>query len=331
MMPTPHVSSVSPRYAIAGGRVALFGSDLFANGALPHVRIGSAAARVVFATSSEIDVIVAAGESGVLPVSVGDEPTETVLRVGVPLATGLHQVDNPACDAAGNVFVTYSGTRGQQVPVSIFRIVRDGAKQSFSSAVTNPTSLAFGPDGALYVSSRFEGAVYRLGDDGSAEVFASDLGVACGLCFAPDGMLYVGDRSGTVFAVSTDGTARALATLPASVAAFHLAIGPDALYVTGPTLSTRDPVYRVSFDGSVSEFQTGFGRPQGMAFSPDGVLHVVEALAGVSGLYRVIPGFEPELLAVGPRLVGVAFAPQGDLILASSDTLYRLPHVRLSA
>ncbi len=35
-----------------------------------------------------------------------------------------------------------------------------------------------------------------------------------------------------------------------------------------------------------STLPSPLGRPQGLAFSPDGVLHVVDALAGASGLYR---------------------------------------------
>ena len=47
--------------------------------------------------------------------------------------------------------------------------------------------------------------------------------------------------------------ATTLASLPASVAAFHLAWGPDAaLYVTGPTLSPYDVLYRVTSDGTVT-------------------------------------------------------------------------------
>ena len=89
------------------------------------------------------------------------------------------------------------------------------------------------------MSSRFEGTVFRLNADGTAEAFASDLGVACGLAFAPDGTLYVGDRTGTIFTVDRSGQATPFATLPPSVAAFHLALGPDgALYVSAPTLST---------------------------------------------------------------------------------------------
>ena len=162
--------------------------------------------------------------------------------------------------------------------------------------------------------------------DGSAEPFAHDLGVACGLAFAPDGILFVGDRSGTIFRVDPGGHATTFATLPASVAAFHLAIGPDrSLYVTGPTLSSYDPLYRIDPDGTITTAYARFGRPQGLAFDANGALYVVEALAGASGLYRVSAEKDPELVLAGPGLVGVAFDPGGNIVVASNETAYRLP------
>lgn len=324
-MPIPRVSSISPTCTITGGRIAIHGSDFLADGLVPEVRVGSGVARVVFASPTQLDVIVSTAESGHVPVEVAGAGAERSVVVGAPVATGLHQVDSPVFDTAGNLYLTYSGTRGQQVPVSIFRVAPGGARESFSSNVTNPTSLALSPDGVLYVSSRLEGAVYRLTENGSAEVFAADLGIACGLAFAPDGSLFVGDRSGTIFEVTRQGKTRVFATLPASVAAFHLAIGAEGLYVTGPTLSARDVVYRITFAGEVAVRHSGFGRPQGLAFSPGGVLHIVEALAGASGVYRVRDGRPPELLVGGPRLVGLAFSPDGGLLLCSSDTAYQFP------
>jgi sugar lactone lactonase YvrE len=178
----------------------------------------------------------------------------------------------------------------------------------------------------LFVSSRFEGTVYRVADDGSTEPFANDLGVACGLAFAEDGTLFVGDRSGTIFAVDHHGRATTFASLPASVAAFHLAFGPDrALYVTGPTLSSYDSLYRIDGSGKVTATYSGFGRPQGLAFDASGSLFVVEALAGMSGVYRLRDSGPPELVLSGPGLVGLAFDPHGGLVVCSNDTAYRLP------
>ncbi len=327
-MPTPRIISVTPAHTITGGRITIHGSDLPVGYTMPAVHVGDDAARIVFASPTEVSLVVTTGGSGRLPVRIDGVEEAGVVDVAAPIATGLHQVDNPVFDRAGHLFVTYSGTRGQQVPVSIFRVTPGGTRESFSSQITNPTSMAIGPDGDLYVSSRFEGAVYRLEADGSAEVFAADLGIACGLAFAPDGTLFVGDRSGTIFEVSRSGHARTFATLPASVAAFHLALGGDGLYVTGPTLSARDVVYRISLSGEVSSFHTGFGRPQGLAFAPDGVLHIVEALAGVSGLYRLHDG-EPELVVSGPGLVGLAFGPAGEIALCSGDTAYRVERLDL--
>src|SRR5262249_7199861 len=157
---------------------------------------------------------------------------------------------------------TYSGTRGQQVPVSIFRVRPDGTRETFSSGIVNPTSMAIDQQGRMYVSSRFEGSVYRVTPDGSAEVFATDLGVACGLAFAPDGTLFVGDRTGTIFRVDRGGHATTFASLPSSVAAFHLALSPEgSLFVSAPSMSSHDSIYRIDRDGDVSIAYPGFGRP----------------------------------------------------------------------
>jgi sugar lactone lactonase YvrE len=325
----PRVTAIHPRRAIEGGRINLEGSGFPVDIAVPEVHIGDLRARVVYASPSRLGAVVPAGlDDGRAPVRIApfDAAGGTAfVEIAVPFATGLHQVDNPVFDRAGNLFVTYSGARGQQVPVSIFRVRPNGTREPFSSGIVNPTSMAIDPQGRLYVSSRFEGIVYRVQPDGSAEEFAHDLGVACGLAFAPDGSLFVGDRSGTIFRVDAEGRATTFASLQASVAAFHLAIAPDGdLYVTGPTLSSYDPLYRIDASGSVAVASGRFGRPQGLAFDPSGTLFVVEALAGSSGLYRVPPDGEPELVLAGPGLVGVAFDSSGTLVVSSNDTAYRL-------
>jgi sugar lactone lactonase YvrE len=321
------ITAIHPLCAIEGGRVVIEGAEFPVDDPiLPEVRIGDARARIVFAAPTRLIVIVPEGlEGGRATVRVGGGSGVTAfVDIAAPFATGLHQVDNPVFDREGNLYVTYSGTRGQQVPVSIFRVRPNGTRETFSSGIVNPTSMAIDPEGRLYVSSRFEGTVYRVAVDGSVEPFATDLGVACGLTFAPDGTLFVGDRSGTIFRVDRSGHAATFASLPPSVAAFHLAIGPDlTLYVTGPTLSSYDSLYRIDADGAVTTRYAAFGRPQGLAFDARGALHVVEALAGSSGLYRVPPKGDPEMVLAGPSLVGVAFDGRGALVVSSNDTAYR--------
>jgi sugar lactone lactonase YvrE len=175
------------------------------------------------------------------------------------------------------------------------------------------------------VSSRFDGSVHRVDPDGTVSVFATDLGVACGIAFGPDGALYVGDRSGSVLRLE-HGRARLFATLPGSVAAFHLAFAPDgALFVTAPTLSTRDGIYRITSSGEATVFYESFGRPQGLAFDADGALYVVEALAGASGVFRFRAGEQmPEQVVTGGAMIGIAFDPDGGLVLASGETVYRI-------
>ena len=252
--------------------------------------------------------------------------TTLYARVGSLLATGLHQVDNPVFGADGHLYVTYSGTRGQEATVSIFKIGGNGAREPFVHALVNPTSMAVGPDGHLYVSSRFDGRVYRVFDDGQYEVMAANLGVACGLAFGADGSLYVGDRGGTIFKIDRTGRTERFATIPSSIAAFHLAMSPDGhLYVSAPTLASYDSVRKIDPDGRVETLKIPFGRPQGLAFDPKGVLHIVEALAGSSGVYAIRPDRDPELVVAGAGLVGVAFTSNGQMVVASGDSVYSFP------
>src|SRR5438128_4786065 len=169
------VAAVRPRWAIESGRITVEGSEFpIDQPQLPKVHVGDAPARVVYASSTRIAALVPPGlEGGRTPVRIdgvnGDAPVVAVVDIAPPFATGLHQVDNPVFDRDGNLYLTYSGTRGQQVPVSIFRVRPNGTREPFSSGIVNPTSMAIDPQGRLHVSSRFEGTVYRVADDGSTE------------------------------------------------------------------------------------------------------------------------------------------------------------------
>jgi hypothetical protein len=258
-----------------------------------------------------------------VPIRLGEGDPIAQLDVGVEWASGLHQVDNPAFDRDGNLYATFSGARGQPVPISVFRVRPGATPEPVASGIANATSLAFDPFGDLCVSSRFDGAVYRIARDGTIEKIASDLGVACGLAFAPDGTMFVGDRTGTLFKVNAAGRVAPFAILPPSIAAFHVAIGPEeAVYVSGPTLSSRDPIYRIDRRGVVTVFAEGFGRPQGLAVDAEGTLYAADSLAGASGIFRVVPGRPRELVVAGDGVVGLAFHPTRGVVVASGEAVY---------
>jgi sugar lactone lactonase YvrE len=302
----------------------------------PHVTIGGVDARVASASSDSITLVVAAETpGGPQPVRITGVPGESLmLDVASVVTTDVHQVDSPLCAPDGSIYVTQSGARDSKAPVPMYRVRPDGTREPLGVEIANPTSLALGPDGTVYVSSRFEGRVYRLTSDDRAELYATDLGVATGLACASDGTLFVGDRSGTILRISAGQSGESArhvepwASLPASVAAFHLAIAPDgSVFATAPTLASHDVVYRITPDRDVQIACTGFGRPQGLACDGSRAVFVADALAGASGLYRVdlTPASPaPELVIAASHLVGVAFDPQGGMVLASHDTVWRI-------
>ena len=90
-----------------------------------------------------------------------------------------------------------------------------------------------------------------------------------------------------------------------------------------PTLSSCDFVFRIDRTGVVGSLESTFGRPQGLAFDCHGVLHVVEALAGNSGIYQLAHDGRRTHVLAGPNLIGVAFSQKGDLAVASSEKIFR--------
>jgi sugar lactone lactonase YvrE len=323
--------AIHPQWAAPGGRVLLSSEWLLPDDSPPRVSVGEHTAHVVAASRSHIRIVVpAAAEGGLMSVAVDGHSVTASINVARTLTTGLHQVDNPAFDGLGRLYATQSGGPGTKVPAPLYRVTREGIREPVAVEIANPTSLALGPDGALYVSSRFEGTVYRVMNDDRVEVHANELGVPTGLAFGHDGSLYVGDRSGSVFRVSPTKQVETFASLPASVAAFHLAFGPDdCLYLTAPTLASRDAIYRITPDRLVDVVYEGFGRPQGLAFDSEGDLYVAEAAAGTAGLYRLRLARDgspatAELVAAVPAIVGVTFDPEGGVVMASNDTIWRL-------
>jgi sugar lactone lactonase YvrE len=322
----PSIATVEPFAAITGGDLHIRGDNL-AVGGRPAVKLGNEPAHLVVAGDSYI--IARVPESalvGDLVVSSGNTESELYeTHIGIQIADSLHPVANPAVDREGNLYSTFSGSRGQKSPVSIYKIDTNYNPKPFVTDLMNPTGLALDREGLLYVSSRYDGIIYQITQSGNMSVYAEGMGVATGIAFDPEENLYVGDRSGTIFKISRSRQIYVFATLEPSIAAYHLAFGPeDYLYVTGPTTSSFDSVYRISKAGEVETFCRGIGRPQGLAFDAEGRLYVAASLAGRRGLIRIDASRKPEQFLSGPGIVGLAFSPSRALILSTHNALYRV-------
>lgn len=324
----PQIKKVAPLAAIPGGEVSIWGKSLTSNGGTrPTVLFGKQPGELLLSSANRLVVRVPDGaSSGSLTVDTGGAVTVPVpVVVGFQLTDTLHPVANPAIDEAGNIYSTFSGGRGQKVPVSVFKVDVHHAVQPFLNDLVNPTGLAFDREGMLYISSRLEGTVYRISPDAQRATYAEGMGTATGLAFDPSGNLYVGDRTGTIFKINSERQIFVFATIEPSVSAYHLAFGPDGnLYVTGPTTSSFDQVYRISPDGVVTTFYRGLGRPQGLAFDAAGNLYVAASLNGHRGIVRLKASEAPELLVSGNDIIGLAFSPRRSLIVATKNALIEL-------
>jgi streptogramin lyase len=152
------------------------------------------------------------------------------------------------------------------------------------------------------------------------------LGVATGIAFNENGEMFIGDRGGTIYRVSESGSFDRVATLEPSVAAYHMAFGPDGrLFVSSPGFSSHDAIYAVTPDGGVERYVKGLGRPQGMAFDRDGHLFAAACHAGRHGIVKIHAGTrEIEHFVAGGNVVGLCFTRNGEMVVATSDAVFSL-------
>ena len=322
----PQIDSVTPVAAIPGGEFQIRGKGL-TRSERPRVTIGEMAAPIVIGSDSYVVVRVPDGAAaGDLIIEAGDQSSRPyTCDVGIQIADNLYPVANPAVDAFGNVYVTFSGSRGQKTPVSVYKIDLNYTPRPFLTEIMNATGLAVDNEGVLYVSSRYDGIVYQASANGNASVYVEGMGVATGLAFDQEENLYVGDRSGTIFKISRTRQIYVFATLEPSVAAYHLAFGLDGnLYVSGPTTSSYDAIFRISPAGEVETFYRGLGRPQGIAFDAEGSLYVAASLGGRRGVVRFDQKRNPELFLSGPGIVGLAFTPSRAMMVCTNNALFRV-------
>jgi len=325
---TLRIESVKPAAALPGGEIAIRGTGFSVrNHARPHVQFGNSDANVLLASEDLVIACVPEGASGgaVRIRMNGVESAPFPIALGYQIADNLHPVGNPAVDSAGNIYVTFSGQRGQKVPVSLYKVTANHQVKPFITELMNPTGLAIDRDGNLFVSCRNDGTIHRVSPDGRSMQWIEGMGIATGIAFDKAGSLYVGDRSGTIFKIGPDREIFVFATLEPSLSAYHLAFSPTGeLFVTGPTTSSYERVYRITPAGEVSVFFRGLGRPQGLAFDRKGNVYIAASLGGKRGIVRLTSSAEAELVVGGSNIVGLALLPTHRAMITTNSALFSL-------
>jgi len=326
------ILSLKPKYAIPGGEVLIECEGLkIENFDSFSCFFNNEKARVVGASSNRVLAIVPGGlEESEVEVSLendGQKSEPARMTVGKKIAENIHQVANPVIDPKDDsIILTRSGSRGQSLPVTLFRLEDDGYMSEMSAEVMNPTGLAFNRDGKLHITNRADGEVFQLVSDSEAVSIESELGVATGIAFDKDGNMYVGDRSGKIFKISEMGERDSWGILEPSVSAYHLAFGLDGfLYVTAPGLCSYDSIYRLDPEGMENVYFKGLGRPQGLAFDGEGNLYVAACFEGRHGVVKISDnGKNAELILAGMGIIGLCFNRQGAMLVATNDKLFSL-------
>jgi sugar lactone lactonase YvrE len=319
----PHIEAVAPGFALPGGEVRIIGKSLRPHELRrPSVHFGEVEGSVLISSDDFLVARVPEGAASgpVVVAANGHLSNAHSIKVAIPVADNLHPVTNPAIDRDGNIYVTFSGSRGQKVPVSIFKIDTNYNVLPFLTDMMNATAIAFDREGLMYVSSRHDEAVYRVASNGTMSTYAEGMGIATGIAFDAAENLYVGDRSGTIFKIARDRQIFVFATLEPSVSAYHIAFGPGGdMFVTGPSTSSFDSVYKVDPHGTVSVYYRGLGRPQGLALDVEGNIYVAASLAGKRGIVKITPQGNASLEVSGQGLVGLAFAQGKSAVLATTS------------
>ena len=274
------VTAVRPAWAIEGGRDRHRRHRLSGRSAAAARRARSAALRARRvrvadgASASSCPPALEGGQAADRASTDADGDGRLSSSVAGAFATGLHQVDNPVVRSRRQSLrhlQRHARTAGAGVdlPRAAERHARDRSRRASST----PRRWRSMPEGRLYVSSRFEGAVYRVDGDGTAEPFAhrSRRRVRSGV------------RGRTGRCSSATGPARSSASTPTGsadgvrdAAAERRGVSPRdrpgrrALRHGADALGVRRGLPGRARRHGDARLTTRFGRPQGLAFDAAG-------------------------------------------------------------
>src|SRR5687768_6717926 len=135
-MAQPVIEKVDPGAGVEGGEIIITCTG-FEPPSWRGVQISfdAVTSRLESASSERVVAPVPAGVSGKVGLRIvqGEESSEAVdFYVAEKIADGVHPVANPAFDPDnGTIYTTLSGTRGQKVPISVYKITPEGNMQAF--------------------------------------------------------------------------------------------------------------------------------------------------------------------------------------------------------
>ncbi|MCH8044802.1 MAG: hypothetical protein IID44_13900 [Planctomycetes bacterium] len=258
---------------------------------------------------------------------------------------GLTNPSDLTFGPSGDLFVTFYGGGGGPGEGAVFRY--DGSTGAFrgefvtrgSGGLGRPASIAFGPDGHLYVSDRFTGRVLRYNGRTGAfiDVYVPDRPNlnAPAITFDSSGNLYlpVPDEGIVRFQGPLDVNPGALIDvfsqpLPLNTPA-DFAFGPDGnVYVVsrgGAAIERFDPATGQYLGTFVSSGSGGLSNPIGLTWGADDNLYVsngngdqILRYDGKTGAF--LDAFVTKSNGGLDYPVGITFGPDGDLYVTSANT-----------
>src|SRR5215470_1334378 len=152
----PYIEAIDPPASLPGGEVRIIGKGLKPPRlARPEVNFSGIPGSIVISSEEFLVARVPYGaNSGQVTIRANSYVSNgREMKIAQLIQENLHPVGNPALDAEGNIYVTFSGPRGQKVPVSVYKIDTNYNVKPFLSELMNATGLAFDAEGQMYVSS----------------------------------------------------------------------------------------------------------------------------------------------------------------------------------